>query len=289
MNTCIVEYCTEDAYAKNYCRPHYNRQRLYGDPNYVRPAKTVEPCSVTGCDTDGATRGLCGKHYTRWKRTKNAADLEPRPCEICGNSFDPPGTRSFVCGDAECVRLRKLSNNRASQAKKKPTLRDVQCAGCGKPFTTHSARKYCATNCPGRARASLTPLREAVANTDYPAIMSLLRDRSQQDANGCWEWTGARHQQNYPQVGFSKPPAEGMPKTYTAHRLMLEAKAGHSIKGMHAHHTCANRGCINPDHLELATAAENVGEMMARLSYEARIKELELALSEYNPKHPLLR
>lgn len=290
MTTCSVSECNSRAFAKGMCQPHYNRQRLYGDPNYERPAKINEPCSVSQCENNAKTRGYCEKHYTRWKRHKSPADLEPRECEICGELFDPPGVRSFVCGKTECVRQKKLRNNRASARNRERKYRTVQCAGCSKTFRTQSPkRKYCGTMCPGREKVKLSPLRRAMLELDYDRIQSLLQQRTEEKEDGCWEWTGTHSQQDYPQVGFSKPIVEGGRATFLAHRLMLEAKVGYSIEGMHAHHTCANRWCINPDHLELTTAAENVGEMMARVSFQARIAALEKALAEVEPGHPLLR
>jgi hypothetical protein len=46
--------------------------------------------------------------------------------------------------------------------------------------------------------------------------------------------------------------------------------------------------CVNPSHLQAATHVENIAEMKARKSYEARIAELEQALMLLEPLHPLL-
>ncbi|MDN5919384.1 MAG: HNH endonuclease [Pseudonocardia sp.] len=45
--------------------------------------------------------------------------------------------------------------------------------------------------------------------------------------------------------------------------------------GQYVHHRCANRMCVNPDHLQLTTARENTAEMLRRRYYEARIAALE--------------
>ena len=246
-------------------------------------------CTVDGCDTEALTRNLCSKHYTRWKRYGTAEDLEPRTCEFCKEKFTPPRRTSLACGNEECVSKRKMRNNRKSAANKTRTYTERQCSGCGKRFTTQSKnRKYCSSMCTGRPKANLSPLREAIVNADHDSIIKILRARTAENDRGCWEWQGPYEQAGYPRVGFSKAPAEGMPRIYLAHRLMLEAKLGRTIVGIQAHHTCANNGCINPAHLEPTTAAENVGEMMARKSYEARIKSLEDALKEIAPDHPLL-
>ena len=249
----------------------------------------TKTCTIDGCDNPHWAKGYCNKHYTRWKRYGNASNLGPRICEFCKEEFDPPRRTSLACSKRDCVGKRKMRNNRNAAASRERQYRTTECAGCGKTFTTRSRkRKYCGAGCTGRAKVNLGPLREAVAESNYDAIIDLLRERTAETDSGCWEWQGPYEQTGYPRVGFSKAPAEGMPRIYLAHRLMLEAKLGHAIVGIQAHHTCANNGCINPDHLEPTTAAENVGEMMARKSYEARIKSLEDALKEVAPDHPLL-
>jgi heme oxygenase len=65
-------------------------------------------------------------------------------------------------------------------------------------------------------------------------------------------------------------------------------KHGASLGSQAAHHACANTTCVNPDHLQPVTHRENIAEMMARKAYVARIRELEAALTEIQPSHPLL-
>ncbi|MFL0711662.1 MAG: hypothetical protein ACJLS2_02465 [Microcella pacifica] len=72
------------------------------------------------------------------------------------------------------------------------------------------------------------------------------------------------------------------------HRLACEARYQKPLGTQQAHHTCANTLCVNPDHMQAATHAENIAEMKARASYEARIEELENALEAMDPQHPLL-
>lgn len=65
-------------------------------------------------------------------------------------------------------------------------------------------------------------------------------------ATGCWVWTGAKHPEGYPEVRV-----EG--KIVRAHRHYYELHKGPLGDGLVVHHTCGNRGCVNPDHLELLT------------------------------------
>jgi hypothetical protein len=59
---------------------------------------------------------------------------------------------------------------------------------------------------------------------------------------------------------------------------------GENIEGAHIHHICANARCINPEHLQRASAAENTLEMMARRDYEAEIARLQLRIIELEAK-----
>lgn len=97
----------------------------------------------------------------------------------------------------------------------------------------------------------------------------------------CWLWPW-KHERTYPRIIH---PTLGL---YTVHRLILEAKLGAPLGDQTGHHTCGNRKCVNPDHLEQATNRENVGEMLARRDYIRRIELLESALRACHPNHPLL-
>ncbi len=89
-------------------------------------------------------------------------------------------------------------------------------------------------------------------------------------SSGCWEWKGAILN-GYGRVGRHSSERHDV----LAHRVSYGLHVGGIPDGMFVHHKCANRRCVNPDHLELTTARQNMGEMMERNYYLARIEELE--------------
>lgn len=68
----------------------------------------------------------------------------------------------------------------------------------------------------------------------------------------CWLWQGTiKNDSGYGVIGIDY-------KKYYVHRLVYEALVGPIPDGMHIDHICRIRHCVNPDHLEPVTLAENV-------------------------------
>lgn len=71
------------------------------------------------------------------------------------------------------------------------------------------------------------------------------------DATGCWNW-----QLSLDHHGYGMAYIDG--KKIGAHRLIYQRERGPIPDGMPLDHLCRNPRCVNPDHLEPVTQAENV-------------------------------
>ena len=79
------------------------------------------------------------------------------------------------------------------------------------------------------------------------------RDRIIVEAEtACWLW-----QKNINKAGYGHYQPSFRGKTYRAHRLIFELVKGHIPDGLEIDHKCRVKNCVNPEHLELVTHAEN--------------------------------
>lgn len=197
-----------------------------------------------------------------------------KTCLTCTDLFFPTGRRAYgvrYCQD----KCRQASHELGRREK---------CLGCG-ASGRHSRRAekyrgYCiqcrpvASKSAPPKKAAEKPKRQPLGQKyllgDYDGLLTYIESTTHKTESGCWEWNG-KVNSGYGQCTIM---VNGQNRFFSSHRLALECKIGRPFVE-HAHHICSNRLCCNPDHLELATANENIAEMLARQSFIKRIAELE--------------
>ena len=71
------------------------------------------------------------------------------------------------------------------------------------------------------------------------------------DSNGCWLWTGVVSRDGYAQAFVNK-------KGVALHREVYSRLVEEIPTGLEIDHLCRVRNCLNPEHMEPVTHAENM-------------------------------
>jgi hypothetical protein len=109
----------------------------------------------------------------------------------------------------------------------------------------------------GRVARPHAPNPPASEVFDRDAKARFWRKVSPAPADACWIWHGAINSQGYGNVGrFSR--------TYLTHRVAYELTHGPVPEGLDLDHTCRNRACVNPAHLEPVTFLANMRRRYAK-------------------------
>ena len=96
----------------------------------------------------------------------------------------------------------------------------------------------------------------------------------------CVVWTGAQNQQGYGYVRVAAGELPELPRMARVHRVAYWIFRGRFDLDLTVDHTCHNRLCINPYHLQAVTFEENAleanhyrwhGEMIDEMDYDYSI------------------
>lgn len=100
----------------------------------------------------------------------------------------------------------------------------------------------------------------------------------------CIEWNGARTSQGY---GHFCRVVDGKRRWITAHRDAWEKANGRPVPDrLFVCHRCDNRACINPEHLFVGTASDNLKDCGAKGRTKFQ-RHPELTMGENNPRAKL--
>lgn len=127
-------------------------------------------------------------------------------------------------------------------------MEEKTCSKCGqaKPATTRYFYQH-------KRGASLLRSQCKECTSKGPRKRSSLDDianRYSISDNGCWMYTKGIDALGYGVFYYQQIG-------YKAHRVSYEFHKGKIPKGLVLDHTCRNRACINPDHLDPVTQSEN--------------------------------
>lgn len=96
-------------------------------------------------------------------------------------------------------------------------------------------------------------------------------------AIGCWNWTACRNSKGYGKftVGSKIPSNQNPMRKVLAHRWSFQFHRGDFDKALLICHNCDNPSCVNPSHLFVGTATDNMQDAL---------RKGRLAISDGMPK-----
>lgn len=124
-----------------------------------------------------------------------------------------------------------------------PFQRTTRCVYCG-ALCPRNRNQYCSRDCYRDDPAS--PAHRRVDPTDR-----FWQKVSRDGTETCWEWLATRDA-----GGYGRFWNDG--RLVAAHRYSVELVRGPIPDGLDVDHLCRNRGCVNPDHLEVVSRQINV-------------------------------
>jgi HNH endonuclease len=215
------------------------------ETNPIQPARAVSktPNTVTTMDTHTPT--IC-KVPTCGRKTEIARD------QLCRLHYKRKWKSSYnePCVGPHCIRLARYRKTQLCEAHQEQVLLGIEL----KPLVDSPSR---------------------VALVDRDTSLLFLQEQTVRDKE-CWLWSAGLNDSGYGTITAGYKDV----KHNLAHRLMYHIYNDEDPGKLSVHHTCANRACINPEHLQLLTARENTAEMLERKAYRLEIASLKEKVRE---------
>lgn len=221
-------------------------------------------CTARDCTNVGRLRrGLCGKHYERWRKHGDPYKVVPGGPVRIPKACAVDGCDRQTQGRSEWCRLHRARMERYGNPAGRPPRVPVSCSvdDCDGIAST---RGWCGKH--------YTRWRKAGRLDDPQRIINDPEARfwSKVDKDGplpkwapclgpCWLWTPpVDRSTGYGRINIDR-------SNIGAHRFAYELLVGPIPEGLQIDHLCRVRACVNPAHLEPVTVSENVRrEMFAR-------------------------
>ncbi len=145
------------------------------------------------------------------------------------------------------------------------------CERCGNKFWRQAragrTERYCSRRCGGLAHEQV---RDACFRKKYFV----------NEDTGCWIWTGVVQKSGYARFGAGGVSGRNV----LGHRWSYERHVGPIPDGYEIDHLCRNKSCVNPEHLEAVTHAENARRSKARMFCKRGHRMLGVNLYEHEGK-----
>lgn len=109
---------------------------------------------------------------------------------------------------------------------------------------------------PRRLTVNTLPIPKNIARLPYAERLEHYITRLP-DAPGCWLWIGALSSDGYGKIYHNK-------KLLRAHRAVYEFYRGPIPSHLDACHRCDTPSCVNPEHIFIGTAKDNIQDAMRK-------------------------